>query len=99
MTYIDKGTWTSENAFWVDDETSAFATHFWITNDSTKNFVVNSMPHGSSPDFGFECSTCLDDFSINRGCRARWSSFTRRPSEWASRLNGDCEMKFYFLVS
>lgn len=63
VTYIDKGTWTSENAFWVDDETSAFATHFWITNDSTKNFVVNSMPHGSSPDFGFGVFYMPDDFS------------------------------------
>jgi len=63
VAYIDKGTWTSENALWVDDKTSAFATHFWITNSSTKNFVMNSMAHGSSPDFGFGVFYMPDDFS------------------------------------
>ena len=41
VSYMHQRNWTTDNSVWTVDENAADTTHFWITNDNTKNFVMS----------------------------------------------------------
>jgi len=54
VSYMHQRNWTTDNSVWTVGENSADTTHFWITNDHTKNFVMSVLTTGMAPDFGFD---------------------------------------------
>ena len=54
VSYMHQRNWTTDNSVWTVDENAADTTHFWITNDHTKNFVMSVLTTGMTPDFGFD---------------------------------------------